>query len=475
MKQLTGQDASFLYLESRGAHLHLTALYVYEQPRAPAAPLVFADIVRHLESRLDSSEIFRQKLVRPPLDLDYPYWVDDAEFNLKRHMHRYTAAAPRTRRALFRLVAKLHAKPLDLSRPPWEMHVLEKLGPIEGFPKSCFAIIARYHHAAIDGASGSQLVDGLHDLQPAEIAPAEAGEESWRPNPEPGTTDVLTRGVLNNLGAPFRILKTIAGAAPGMILSRLKPAGDKPAKSTPAPKTCFNQPVSRERVFHSTSVDLQKVRDIRNLVPGATVNDVILTICGGALRTWLDAYGELPAESLVAMVPVNARTSEQSELGGNRLGTLFVPIHTDIYDPAERLQAVYEATQKAKSASGGLDAQQISEITSHVPAITLSSVGHLVTRLGIGHRVKPIANCTITNVPGPRGTLWLGPAKLVWSTGTAPIIDGMGLIISAFSYRDQITFSFCSCPEMVPDPEFMGDCTQVAYESLLEAAPKVGA
>jgi len=472
MKQLTGQDASFLYLESRGAHLHLTALYVYQQPRAPTAPLTFADIVRHLDSRLDSSEIFRQKLVRPPLDLDYPYWVDDAEFNLKRHMHRFTGAAPRSRRALFDLVAKLHAKPLDLSRPPWEMVVLEKLGPIEGVPQRCFAIIARYHHAAIDGASGSQLVDGLHDLQPSEIAPADSSGGPWQPAPEPGRTDVLTRGVLNNLGAPFKILKTVAGAAPGMILSRFKTSDDELPKTTTAPKTCFNQPVSRERVFHSMSIDLQRVKEIRSLVPGATVNDVILTICGGALRTWLEAHGELPTESLVAMVPVNARTSEQSSLGGNRLGTLFVPIHTDLSDPVERLQAVQQATQKAKSASGGLDARQISEVTSHVPALTLSSVGHLVTRLGIGHRVKPLCNCTITNVPGPRSTLWLGPAELVWSTGTAPIIDGMGLIISAFSYRGQITFSFCSCPEMVPDAEFMGDCTQEAYEALLEAAAR---
>jgi WS/DGAT/MGAT family acyltransferase len=466
MKQLTGQDASFLYLESRGAHLTLTALYVYQQPRAPGAPLVFADIARHLNSRLDSADMFRQKLVRPPLDLDYPYWVDDPEFDLARHLHRYDGAAPRNYRSLFRLVEELHAKPLDLSRPPWEMVVLEKLGPLKDLPKRCFAIIARYHHAAIDGASGSQLVDGLHDSKPSVIAPAKQGGEPWKPKPPPGGTDILARGLLNNLSAPFKILKTVAGAAPGMALSRLKAAGDEEPKPAAVPKTCFNQPLSAERVFHSMSVDLQKVREIRGAVPGATVNDVILTICGGGLRTWLEAYGELPTESLVAMVPVNARTSEQATLGGNRLGTLFIPIHTDIADPVERLRAVYQATRKAKAATGGMDAQQISEVTSHVPAITLSSVGHLVTRLGLGHRMSPLCNCTITNVPGPKGALYLGPAKLVWSTGTAPVIDGMGLIISAFSYLDKITFSFCSCPEMVPDAEFMGDCTQKAFEEL---------
>ena len=125
MKQLTGQDATFLYLDSAGAHLNLTALYVYEQPEAPGTPLVFADIVRHLESRLDSSDLFRQKLVRPPLDLDYPYWTDDPDFDLTRHLHHYTESRPRNRRQLFDLFAQLHARPLDLSRPPWEMYVLE--------------------------------------------------------------------------------------------------------------------------------------------------------------------------------------------------------------------------------------------------------------------------------------------------------------------------------------------------------------
>ena len=142
MKQLTGQDASFLYLESRGAHLTLTALYIYQQPRAPGAPLVYADIARHLNSRLDSADMFRQKLVRPPLDLDYPYWVDDPDFDLARHLHRYDGPAPRNYRSLFRLVEKLHARPLDLSRPPWEMVVLEKLGPLKDLPKRCFGIIA---------------------------------------------------------------------------------------------------------------------------------------------------------------------------------------------------------------------------------------------------------------------------------------------------------------------------------------------
>jgi WS/DGAT/MGAT family acyltransferase len=469
MKQLTGQDASFLYLESRGAHLHLTALYVYEQPGAPHAPLRFADIARHLESRLESSGLFRQKLVRPLLDLDYPYWTDDPDFDLARHLHRYTGAAPRNRQSLFKLMGKFHARPLDLSHPPWEMHVLERLGPLEGLPEHCFAIIARYHHAAIDGASGSQVVDRLHDEQPTEIPAAPATGEPWRAAPGPGVIDMLSRGVLNNLGAPVALLKTMAGAAPGMLLSRLTPSCEDDRESTEAPRTCFNAPVSSGRVFHSVSVDLDKIRAMRQAAPGATVNDVILSICGGALRSWLDAYGELPSRSLVAMVPVNARTSDQSALGGNRLGTLFVPIHTDIADPVERLRAVQQATSRAKTARGGMSAQQISELTSHIPAVTLSSVGHLVTRLGVGHRAKPIANCTITNVPGPRGTLYLGPARLVWSTGTAPIIDGMGLIISAFSYEGQITFSFCSCPEMVPDARFMGDCALEAFEALYDA------
>jgi len=466
VKQLNGQDASFLYLESEGAHLHLTALYVYEQPEAAAERLTYEDIVRHVNSRLETSGIFRQKLVRPPFDMDYPYWVDDARFDLEQHMHRYQGPVPANLEQLDIVVAVMHSEPLDLARPPWEMHILEDLGSIKGLPNDCFAIVAKYHHAAIDGASGSQLVDGLHDTRPGKIRQDKL--KPWVPGPEPGVLDFLTNAAVNNVREPIKLIKSLAGAVPGMLSSALTSDEEEEIKSGPVPKTRFNGPVGPKRIFHSRSINLDDVRLIKKAIPGATVNDVILAICGGGLRSWLENRQELPGESLFAMVPVNARSSDEVSLGGNKLATLFIPIHTDISNPLARLRAIHKASSAAKSTDSGVDAQQMSEIPSHIPAIALSASGQLITRLGLGHRAIRLANCTITNVPGPQKTLYLGPARLVFSAGSAPIIDGMGLLISAFSYEGKITFSFTSCPEMLPDSEWLGECTQNAFELLLQ-------
>lgn len=467
MKQLSGQDAAFLYLESSGAHLHVTALYVYEQAKPPHKPLRFEDITRLISSRLNTSPLFRQKLLRPPFDLDYPYWVDDPEFDSSRHLLRYPGPAPRNRRQLFDAVAALHAAPLDLNRPPWEMQVLEKLNRLDGLPASCFAIIARYHHAAIDGASGTQLVDRLHDSAPT--AGHDAPDLAPVAGREPGALELLARAAINNVGIPFKLASAVASALPGIARSLVQPASPDAAKPDGVPTTRFNGPVSAERVFHATKVGLDEINRVRKMVPGATVNDVVLTICGGALRLWLEAVDELPEQSLVAMVPVNVRTADEVSRGGNQLSTLFLPIYTDQPDPLERLRAIHAATLQAKSASVAIKPRQVTDITNSIPALPLAVTARLVTSLGLGHRLLRLCNCTITNVPGPRHPLYLGPARLVFSTGSAPILDGMGLIITAFSYEGEVTFSITSCPEMLPDPEFLAQCTLQAFDLLRQA------
>jgi len=463
MRQLSGQDASFLYLESQGAFLHVTAVYVYKQSTKPGEALGFEDIVDHIASRLDSAELFRQKLVRPPLDVDYPYWVDDSEFDLNRHIHRHEKAVTE-RQDLYDMIGALHTEPLDLTIPPWEMHVFEHLEQIEGFPDHCFAIIAKYHHAAVDGASGSQLVDGLHDTR-ATVAVGKAGDR-WQADREPGFVELLARAAFNNTRIQIKMASSLSKAVPGVARSLLKPGKKDTEKKAAVPDTRFNDAVSPDRVFHAITFNLDQVKKMRTAHPGATVNDVVLTICGGALRTWLEDLDELPGESLVAMVPVNARSLEETELGGNKLATMFIPIHTDLADPVERLGAIYRATSKAKSESEEAGVEQMSEVTNQLPAITISSAGKLITGLGLGHRIMRLANCTITNVPGPKKPLYFGPAKLIWSTGTAPIINGMGLIICVFSYEEEITFSYTSCRKMMPDSNFLAACLQNEFDAL---------
>ena len=466
MKQLSGQDASFLYLDSREAHLNLTGLYIYQQPESRRQRVTYRQVLDHVRSRLDAVPMFRQKLVRLPLDLDHPYWTDDPDFDLEFHIRRHGGAAPRSQRQLLDAVTAIHIEALDMSRPPWEMHVFEKLDRVSGLPENCFAIVAKYHHASIDGASGSELVDGLHDSEPSKISqPADNG---WQAARGPGLLKLLTGAAINNIRLPVKLAKTLVGAVPGVVSSVL--SRDKSDSARVVPKTRFNDVLCAERVIDALSLDLARIKSIRQAAPGATVNDVILAICGGGLRAWLQEQGELPSESLVAMVPVNLRSSDEQGFAGNKVGTMFVPIHTDVENPVARLRAVRQATQREKSADHAISMDDVREISSNIPALPLSTTAWLVTGLGLGHRVSPLCNCTITNVPGPRETIYFGPAKMVKTIGCGPVIDGMGLIISIFTYRGNVTFALTSSPAMLPDPSSLSRCIAGAFEALHEGA-----
>ncbi len=468
VRQLSAQDAAFLYLESQGAHLHLTGLYIYDQGTAPAGIVRHKEILSYVASRLHTSPIFRQKLVSLPLSVDYPYWVDDERFDLEFHIRHIALPQPRDWRQLCILVARIHSRPLDLSRPPWEMHVVEGLGNIRGIPKDAFAIVAKYHHAAIDGATGAEIIGGLHSTTPEHDPDPPA--QPWEPERRPSWMGLMARAAINNVRTPFQLAKATAATLPVVSESLLK--GELPdiKLADTVPRTRFNGTVTPRRVFEGVTFKLEQLARIRSAVSGATVNDVILTICGGGLRDYLDATGELPDDSLIAMAPINTRKPEEAEIAGNVLAPMFVPIHTDIADPLARLRAVREATRSAKETEHAIGARQMTDLTQHMPAATTALAGRLVTALGLGHRAIRLGNCTITNVPGPQQPLYLNGAKLIKSTGCGPVIDGMGLIISAISYNGEIVFSFTSCREMMPDPERLSALTKASFRSLKKAA-----
>jgi WS/DGAT/MGAT family acyltransferase len=223
-------------------------------------------------------------------------------------------------------------------------------------------------------------------------------------------------------------------------------------------------------VVEGVTFKLKQLSDIRKAVPGATVNDVVLAICGGALRRYLNKKGELPDDSLIAMAPINTRRPDEVDVAGNVLATMSVPIHTDIADPLARLRAVREATADAKETEHAIGARQMTDLTRHIPSATLALAGRLVTGLGLGHRAMRLCNCTVTNVPGVQQPLYLNGAKLIKSTGFAPVLDGMGLIITAISYNGEIIFSFTGCRKITPDPEQLSACTIASFNSLKKAA-----
>ncbi len=468
MRQLNALDASFLYLESQGAHLHLTGLYIYDQSTAPDGVVRHKDILKYIESRLHTSPIFRQKLVSLPFSIDYPYWVDDDQFDLEFHVRHIALPEPRDWRQLCILVARIHSRRLDLSRPPWEMYIVEGLDNIKGIPKGAFAVVAKYHHAAIDGATGVEIVAGLHSTTP-QYDP-DPKPKPWQAERPPSWIGLMARAAVNNVRAPLQLGKAVAATLPGISQSLLR--GELPDinLASDVPNTRFNGKVSPHRVFEGVTLKLRQLSDIRKAVPGATVNDVVLTICGGALRKYLESKGELPAESLVAMAPINTRAPAEEKVAGNIVATMFVPIHSDIADPLARLRAVQEATANAKETDNAVGARQMTDLTRHIPAATEALAGRLITGLGLGHRAMRLCNCTITNVPGAQQPLYFNGAKLISSTGCGPVIDGMGLIITAISYNGDIVLSFTGCREITPDPEYLSTCARSSFRSLKKAA-----
>jgi len=452
MRQLSGQDATFLYLEQQGAHLHVGGLQFYDPSTAPGGNVSHKDILQHIESRLDTSQVFRQKLVDVPLSLDFPYWVDDDRFDLEFHVRHIGLPSPRDWRQLCILVARLHSRPIDMSRPPWEMYIIEGLDNIDWLPMGSYAIFSKYHHAAIDGASGQAITAGMHDLKP--LAPEELPPAHWTPETPPSMIELLARATINNVKTPFRLVKVIAAAVPMLSRNLLQSEDNKPKSKLKVPRTRFNRKVSPNRVFEGRKFALEDFRAIKNQVEKATINDAVLTVCGGALRRYLDSKSELPSEPLVAMAPINLRPGENALDSGNQITAMIANLHTDIGDPIKRMVAVRETTRKSKEIDAAMTARQMTDISQHVPATTLALAGRLITGIGLGRGALRMCNCVISNVPGPQIPMYMNGAEMMGFMATAPVVDGMGLIIVAMSYNGLLNISFTCCRDIMPDPEF---------------------
>lgn len=466
MRQLTSMDSTFIYLEGEGKHNHLTGVYIYDQSTAKGGKVRFKDLLANIESRLHRSPVFRQKLVRVPMSVDYPYWIDDENFDIEFHVRHIALPKPGDWRQFCIQVARLHSRPLDMSRPAWEMYIIEGLDAIEGLPAGCFALIPKYHHAAVDGATGVELLGAMHDLT-AKI-PAIKDAPVWQPKAPPGKLNLLARAAWRNTRSPLLLTKSIASTVPALGKRLLSKEQDEPAPSkTPVPATRFNERVSAHRVFEGRDFALDDFRALKNAIPGTTINDAVLAVCGGALRLYLQDKNELPEDSMVAAVPINTRVQDENT-PGNQLSVMICPLGTQIENPAERLQAISLATRSTKETINAIGARQMTDITQHIPSSTMALAGRLVNGLALGVRT-PFCNCVVTNVPGPQQPLYHCGAKLLSMWGCGPVLDGVGLLILATSYNGSIFLSVSSCREIMPDASFFAECLQQSCTELQAA------
>ena len=469
MEQLGGQDASFLYFETPATHMHIGSVALYDQSSAPGGRVRFRDLVDNVRKRLHLAKCFRRRVVEVPLQLDHPYWLEDRHFDLEYHVRHIALPPPGDWRQLCRQSARLHSFPLDRAHPLWEMTVISGLKNLAEVPEGTFAVLLKIHHAAIDGASGAALTEVIHDQSP-KSGRLPLPDKIWAGAPEPPAAELMARTFGNNLLQPFRFAE---------VLSRTLPAVQRASASLPSaelagrftvPRTRFNAPVTAHRVMDGRCFSLDAMRRIKRAAPGATINDAVLAVVGGALRHYLQAHGELPAAGLSAMAPINVRSANESAAEGNRVAAMTAGLGTEIDDPVERLAAVRDGTRQSKALTDAIGARLMTDYSRFIPAQLASLAARLYTTYGMAERALPPFNCVVTNVPGPQKALYMSGARLLRTYGLGPLFDGLGLIFPVFSYDGGITISFTSCREMLPDPERLAEALDGSFQALESAA-----
>jgi diacylglycerol O-acyltransferase / wax synthase len=454
MQQLTGLDASFLALETANTTGHVGGLSVLDPAGAPA-PLTLARLTEVMAGRLPLVPVLRRKLLTVPLGLDQPYWVDDPDFDIEYHVREIALPRPGSDAQLTEQVSRLHARPLDRSRPLWELYL------ITGLAKKRAAVYTKIHHAAIDGASGAELLTVLLDLVPEgrEVPPSEpyrpasapswpvlaakaAARLAWRP--------VQTVQVSNEL---VKVLPTLAPAVNTLVggMLGLNRGDGTVIASRPgrAPATPFNRPITPHRRFAFRSVDLATVKAVKTVF-GVSVNDVVMAMCAGALRRWLINHDALPDQNLVAMIPVSVRDEAAKGAMGNRVSAMLAPLPTSVTDPGMRLEIVHDATKIAKAQQAAIPQGLVDQISDFAPPALTARAARVVFATGLLHRLPPF-NVTISNVPGPNVPVYLCGAPLLAHYPVSVVTDGQGLNITLVGYQGQLHFGLVSCRELVPD------------------------
>ncbi|MEM7803083.1 MAG: wax ester/triacylglycerol synthase family O-acyltransferase, partial [Chloroflexota bacterium] len=444
MEALTGLDASFLYLETPTTHMHVGGVSIVEGSMAFNA---FRDLVA---SRIHLVPKLRQRLVEVPLSIDYPYWVDDPNFNINLHLQHIALPSPGGWREMRRLASSIFSKPLDRSRPLWEFTFVEGIDTINQVPSGSVAIISKIHHAAIDGVAGTDIMALLFDMYPN---PKEIPDpQPFNPEPMPNEIEMVAKSTFNFMTKPLKLPQLISDTVNATIktgfLTRAQGV-DLPTVPFTAPATRLNKIISAERKWNTAILSLDRVKALKRIMD-VTVNDVVLAICAGALRRYLNEKEELPPKPLVAMVPISTR-DKGGEEGGNRLSMMFVQLATDIDNHIDRLKKISENTNRGKIYQQAVGAKMLSNLAETVPFGLANQAIRLYSRLQIAQSHAPMFNVVITNVPGPQFPIYLNGHKLIQQMGGAPIVDGMGLIITVFSYNGQMTISPTSDANSMPD------------------------
>ena len=410
MDRLSGLDASFLYLESGAQLMHVCGLIVVDPATMPGG-YDFQTFKEQLSERVSGIAMFNRKLKFVPGRIDFPVWVTDDEFDIDRHVHRLAVPSPGGEREISEVAGHLAGIPLDRSRPLWEMHVLEPEAP------------------PLDTGEGS-------------------GNDHQR---APSDLELVGRGVVSTVAKPWRLAKLVAPTTRTLVetVSRAR-QGTAMAAPLTAPRTSFNGTITGHRSIAFTDVSLDDIKAIKKAVPGATVNDVVLALSGGALRRYLQDRNELPDTSLLASVPVSVRNESTRSGGRNKVSSIFCRLGTDIEDPLERITEMSVANAHAKDHHTAVPADTLQEWAEFAAPRTFGLAVRMVSDLRLAERAPVIHNLVISNVPGPPVPLYFVGARIDALYPLGPIFHGAGLNITVMSNNGEMHIGAIACSELMP-------------------------
>ncbi len=460
---MTGADAGFLYMETPTLHMHTLKVSIVDVSQVPGGysfPMIKDEMVR----RLHLVPPFQRRVLQVPFQLHHPLWVEDRDFDPDQHIFLDRIPAPGGMEQFEDLIGRIASTPLKRSLPLWELHVCE------GFADGRVGIVAKMHHALADGVAANALLANIMDLTPSAEAPV---PPEWHPEPTPHGRDVARVAVVDAVKQlallPALLIRTIRAI---LAVVRHKRSSDiaTPRPILDTPRTSFDGAITAQRSFTTVSLPLDDFKRVKK-AHGVTLNDVVLGVVAGALRSWMDSHGEHPDGPLLAGVPVSTDApGSPPRLGGNAVSNMFTTLATDIDDPVERLQQISRTTNEVKLVQKTLGLKMMEDWFQFVPPAPMSLVNRAYSRFkGADYHPSPF-NVVVSNVPGPTAPVWIAGAQLTDLFSVGPILEGMGLNVTVWSYIDRMNFSLLSCPDVLPDLRGLAGHLSGSLKDLLDAS-----
>jgi diacylglycerol O-acyltransferase len=454
--RLSAVDASFLAQERDSAHMHVGAVMVFEGPPPNAE-----EFAEQVESRMHLVPRYRQKLAFPPFEMGRPMWIDDPSFNLDYHVRSTALPKPGGMDQLRALAARVFSQRLDRSKPLWETWL------VQGLEDKRFALISKTHHSMVDGVAGVDLASVLFDLSPV---PSKVEREPWTPQPEPSGAELVAEGVKGLVRRPFSLASEAVQAvqSPGRTLHAARESAEAIgevvwAGMNPAPEVPLNVPIGPHRRIQNVRASLDDFKTVKKTF-GGTVNDVVLAVVAGAMRTWLRSRGvRTEGMELVALVPMSIRSEAEMDAGGNRIAAMRGPLPVYVEDPVERLRVVRESMAGVKDSKQALGAEVIAGLQDFAPPTLLAQA----SRLNFSTR---LFNLIVTNVPGPQFPLYLLGRELEELMPVAFLPQNHALAVAIMSYNGRVDFALLGDYDAMPDIDFVGEAISDSLAELVDAA-----